>query len=277
MEDADMKRIILFFAMVALVSSCAKQPMPDGSKDNRESDGLDFRNELSLSFMADTIVFPDFAGKEVERIECECDWVETWFEADDGLYMYVMENPGYEFYPYEDEERRPQNWIYGNESSSRDAVLSVTLGDGETYSVKVHQKARPAAKMSVRVVPADEDMQPVGGSRNSIWSFCLDEIELGENTEDMDFFIMPDTYLYLYYGYRYEGWEKVKEIFYDIIMSGGDEHVHVFNLEEYVRIRESHDGFIFNTDNLTYLVYVPIDDEGNRDTSINVLTKTSPL
>lgn len=272
-----MKRIILFFAMVALVSSCAKQPMPDGRKDNRESDGLDFRNELSLSFMADTIVFPDFAGKEVERIECECDWVETWVEADEGLYMHVMENPGYEFHPYEDEERRPQNWIYGNESSSRDAVLLVTLSEGETYSVKVHQKAHPAAKMSVGIVPADEDVQPVGGVMNSRWSFCLDEIELGENAADMDFFIMPDTYLYLYYGYRYEGREKIEEIFYDIIMSGGDEHVHVFNMEEYVGIRESHDGFIFNTNNLTYLVYVPIDDEGNRDTSINVLTISSPL
>ena len=271
----DMKRIILFLAMVVLVSSCAKQSIVD-RKDNRESSELDFTEELSLSFMADTIVFPDFAGEEVERIECECDWVETWFEADEGLYMSVMENPEEAFYPYEDEERH-NNYFYGNESSSRDAVLSVTLSDGEAYSVKIHQKPHPAAKMSVVIVPADEDMQPVGGIRNGMWSFCLDEIELGENTEDVNFFIMPDTYLHLYYGYRYEGREKIEEIFYDIIRSGGDENVHVFNLEEYVGIRESHDGFIFNTDNMTYLVYVPIDDEGNRDTSINILTVSSPL
>ena len=94
--------------------------------------------------------------------------------------------------------------------------MSVTLSDGETYSVKIHQKPHPAAKMSVVIVPADEGMQPVGGIRNGMWSFCLDEIELGENTEDVNFFIMPDTYLHLYYGYRYEGREKIEEIFYDI-------------------------------------------------------------
>ena len=110
-----MKRIILFLAMVVLVSSCAKQSIVD-RKDNRESSELDFTEELSLSFMADTIVFPDFAGEEVERIECECDWVETWFEADEGLYMSVMENPEEAFYPYEDEERH-NNYFYGKYNS----------------------------------------------------------------------------------------------------------------------------------------------------------------
>ncbi len=272
-----MKRMILLLAMAAFVWSCEKPVVPDDPKDDDTTDESELPEELALSFSfkADSVALACFAGKEVARIERDCDWVEAWSQAEEGLCVSVTENPKYE--SDDRDEERPANLIYGHESFSRDAVLSVTLSDGRTCSVKVHQKAHPTVKISYNIVPVNEDMQPVGGISGSIWSLCLDEIELGENTEDVNFFIMPDKYRYLYgCGFDFD-WERINEIFKDIIRSGGDEHVRVFNFDEYAGIMESHGGFFFFIDSRVYLVCAAVDDEGNSDTAIDVLTMDTPI